>query len=176
VEIYNTLKTHEGGVNVKLGSLCASIATIIALSGESISMPKNGLYMIHNPHVFTGGESKDLIRTAGLMDNMKDNLLDVYIAKTGKPKAELSKLMDDETWFTAAEAKEAGFIDSIRDEDEEDANNRFDLTQFRNCAFARRPVPVVAPPKKEVETIPAAIFDTSSLFAEYRAGGRIFVK
>src|SRR3954462_3369283 len=41
-EIYNALKEHKGGVDVTLGALCASIATVIACAGDTIKMAKNG--------------------------------------------------------------------------------------------------------------------------------------
>lgn len=138
-EIANSLTEHKGKVNVTLGALCASIATAIALAGDTISMPKNGKFLIHNPSVCTYGEAKDLRKTADLMDSMKDDLVAIYVAKTGKPADQIKTWMDDETIFNSKDALDHGFVDSIRDatsedEDEEKAVAKFDLSSFKNSA------------------------------------------
>jgi HK97 family phage major capsid protein len=137
-EIYNALKEHKGGVEVTIGALCASIATVIAMAGRKITMAKNGLFMIHNPWVFAIGESEDLRRMADVMDKMKTNIVDTYQSRTKMPVEEVAQLMDDESWFTAEEAKEKGFVDSVKDADgdEEDVKDRFDLSRFKNAISA----------------------------------------
>lgn len=134
-EIYNTLRGHNGGVDVTLGALCASIATVIAMAGDKISMAKNGQFMIHNPFVFAGGDSEDLRRMADVMDKMKDGIIEAYQTHCSLSKEEITALMDAETWMTAEEAKAKGFIDEIIGEDEQaDVANRFNLSRFKNSA------------------------------------------
>ena len=79
-------------------------------------MPKNALYMIHNPATMVYGESKDLEKTVELLDVVKDTIIETYMTKTGQTKEKLAELMDNETWLTAQEAKSLGFIDEIVDE------------------------------------------------------------
>ncbi len=135
-EIYNALKAHKGGVDVEIGAFCASIATLIACCGEKVTMPKNGWYMVHNPWTFAMGEAAEFRKMADILDKMKGNLADVYVAKTGKEKDKIFQLMTDETWMTAQEAKDHGFIDEVVDVEDEEVETvaaRFDLSGFRNC-------------------------------------------
>lgn len=114
--IYNAIKALKVEVAVQIDSLAASMATVIALAGNSVKMAENGFFMIHNPHGGAYGESKDLKTMADLMDKMKTNILNVYAKKSGKETDEISDMMDDVTWMTAQEALDEGFIDEITDE------------------------------------------------------------
>ena len=137
-EIYNALCAHPGGVEVEIGAIAASIASVIAMAGKPISMPENGFLMIHKPTGVTVGDSDDHRKNAEIMDKMQEGIAATYAKRTGKPLAEVSAMMDDETWMTADEALENGFIDSIRDDTDTNYVN-FDLSKFRNSAnFALR--------------------------------------
>ena len=116
IAIYNVLKTHSAEIVAHIDGICASSATIIASSANKVIMPKNALYMIHNPATMAYGESKDLEKTVELLDVVKDTIIETYMTKTGQTKEKLAELMDNETWLTAQEAKSLGFIDEIVDE------------------------------------------------------------
>jgi len=134
-EIYNALKAHPAGVDVTIGALCASIATVVAMAGTTITMAANGLFMIHNPYVCAYGESDELRKMADVMDKLKDGIVSAYKAKTGMSEDDLSAMMTSETWMTADEAKEKGFIDSITDQDEdaEEVQDRLQNSRFKNA-------------------------------------------
>lgn len=136
-EIYNALKERKGGVRVTIGALCASMATVIAMAGAPIAMAKNGFFMVHNPFVLAYGDSEEMRKMADIMDKMKGTIVSAYKAKTGLSEKELSAMMDEETWLTADEAKEKGFIDSVIEieiEEEDDEPENFDLSKFKNAA------------------------------------------
>ena len=116
IAIYNVLKTHSAEIVAHIDGICASSATIIASSANKVIMPKNALYMIHNPATMVYGESKDLEKTVELLDVVKDTIIETYMTKTLQSKEKLAELMDNETWLTADEAKSLGFIDEIVDE------------------------------------------------------------
>ncbi|KMM55666.1 Clp protease ClpP, partial [Bacillus glycinifermentans] len=44
--IYNIIKRHKAHVNVYVDGLAASIASVIAMSGDTIFMPANAMMMI----------------------------------------------------------------------------------------------------------------------------------
>jgi ATP-dependent protease ClpP protease subunit len=111
--IYNALTRHRGGVDVAIDGMCASMATVVAMAGETRTMAENGWFVIHNPFVGVMGESKDLRKQADIMDGMKDGLISAYESRTGMDRSELSDMMDEETWLTAKQAKKFGFITDI---------------------------------------------------------------
>jgi ATP-dependent Clp protease protease subunit len=112
--IYNALKNSGKKITTHIEGTCASIATLIAGAGDKIIMNKTAQFMIHNPHV-TGidrpADSKILRNVAGQLDQIKTLLINVYKHRTGLTQEELWALYDNETWLTADEAKQKGFID-----------------------------------------------------------------
>ena len=184
-EIFNALNAHKGQINVTIGALCASIATMIACVGDTVTMAKNGLYMIHNVSGYTYGDAKAHRRNADVIDKLSKGIIDVYAGKSHQPPDVLETMMAEETWMTSEEAVDKGFVDS-GDEDEDDAEvvNRFELGQFRNCAAAiaklskltRKPAPPAPAPRPQASRIPARWNPNQSTLAnDYRAGKlRIF--
>jgi ATP-dependent Clp endopeptidase proteolytic subunit ClpP len=130
--IYNALKRYPGNVDVVIDGIAASMASVVAMAGNTIEIAENGLVMIHNPNGYAGGDSRDLRKMADIMEKMKANIITAYEQKTGLSKEKLGQMMDDETWMTAAEALEHKFVDLIGGKSE--AKNSFDLSQFKNCA------------------------------------------
>ncbi|WKJ91631.1 Clp protease ClpP [Methylomonas montana] len=110
--IYNAIQ-RRGQVTVKIDGLAASIASLIAMAGNRTEMAENALLMIHNPWSDTSGDSADLRKQAELLDKAKTSMLSAYAGRTGKPEAEISQIMDAETWFTAEEALQHKLIDAI---------------------------------------------------------------
>lgn len=111
--IHDAIKRMPQKVTAQIEGLAASIATIIALGADEITMSQNSLFMIHNVWGGETGGAKDMRKAADLMEKMGDRLVNIYVSKTGKDELEIRNWMDDETWFTADEALEAGFIDSV---------------------------------------------------------------
>lgn len=112
--IYNMLKMHQAKVNIYVDALAASIASVIAMSGDTIFMHKNSFMMIHNSWIMTLGNSKDLRQTADLLDKTDQSSNNAYLDKaTNLSEAELKQLLEAETWLTADEALEKGLADEI---------------------------------------------------------------
>ena len=112
--IYNMLKMHKAQVNIYVDALAASIASVIAMSGDTIFMHKNSFMMIHNSWIMTLGNSKDLRQTADLLDKTDQSSNNAYLDKaTNLSEAELKQLLEAETWLTADEALEKGLADEI---------------------------------------------------------------
>lgn len=111
--IYNMIARHPGKVTVYVDSVAASIASYVAMAADEVVIADNAMIMIHNPWADAWGESSDLKKTASLLDTMKETLITAYEKKTGLPRDDISAMMDEEKWMTAAEAVELGFADSI---------------------------------------------------------------
>lgn len=111
--IFNRLLAHKANVTIYIDGLAASIASVIAMAGDKVVMAENALFMIHNPWSFAMGTSDDMRSTADVLDKVKDALLTAYTRKSDLSEEKISSLMDNETWMTAKEALEFGFIDEI---------------------------------------------------------------
>ena len=113
--IANSIKNRTAKTTCNIYSLCASIATQIALACDEVNMYSNSLFMIHLASAGVYGNKIELQKNVDLLDKMDNILADTYINKTGIEKEEMLQLMEDETWFDAYEAKDKGFIDNILD-------------------------------------------------------------
>ena len=112
VAMFNALKKHKGSVTVVVDSLAASIASIIMMAGDKIVVAEGGMVYIHKPWTMVVGNSEEMREAADMLEKLAGNLVDIYVNRTGKSKEEVLALLDgDGTWFTGAEAVEAGFAD-----------------------------------------------------------------
>ena len=111
--LYNILNRHPAAKNVHIDGLAASAASVVAMAGDTIKMPENATLMIHNAWTYASGGAEDLRRTADELDRINDQIADIYAARTGKEKDEISALMTAETWMSGAEALNMGFVDEL---------------------------------------------------------------
>lgn len=141
VAIANTLKNHKAKITANIDGLAASAATIITSACDIVRMPKNALFMIHDPITFAYGNNQDMEKTVDLLNKVKESIIETYLGKVNTDRETLSKLMSEETWFAANEAKKYGFVDEIIDEEieKEVVQNRliinsmaFDISNFKN--------------------------------------------
>lgn len=133
--IYNLLKSHPAKVVVYIDGLAASMASVIAMAGDTVYMPENAMMMVHKPWGIQGGDADDMRRYAELLDKVETTLVMAYVSKTGKGEDEIQTLLKDETWMTGREAVEAGFADQLT----EPLAAAAQLTSKRMQEFAHMP-------------------------------------
>ena len=114
--IYNQLKRHKAQKNVYVDGIAASIASVIALAGDKIVIPKNAFFMIHQPWAITWGSASEFRRMADALDTIEDGILNVYEGHSSLTRDEIKQMMADETWMTGEEALRHGFADEVGEE------------------------------------------------------------
>ena len=112
-QIYNMLKNYKGKVTVKIDSLAASAASVVAMAGDEILMSPLSLMLIHNPLTVAAGNVDDMQKAIDMLDEVKESIINAYELKTGLSRAKISHLMDCETWLSAKKAVELHFADGI---------------------------------------------------------------
>jgi ATP-dependent protease ClpP protease subunit len=140
--IYSILKQHKANVVAHIDGFALSAASVVAMAGDLVIMPGNSMMMIHNPATCAAGDARDLRKEADMLDKMRDSMIAAYHDKTGLPRDELIRMLDDETWLTADEAVEKGFADvleaplmaaaSVRPGVMSVGGVEFDLSGYRN--------------------------------------------
>jgi len=140
--IHSMLKRYNATVNVYVDGLAASIASVIAMAGETVYMPQNAMMMIHNPWTFAMGNAEEFRKIADDLDKISESILAAYREKADLEDEEIKELMDAETWMTAEEAVEYGFADEIEEEKQVAASlnagiltingQKMDLSRFKN--------------------------------------------
>ena len=119
--IYNLLKDYAKVNNVEItgyiDGLAASAASFLVLCASKVVMGTGALYMIHNPLSSAYGNVEKLKKQIELLDTVKEAILDIYCSKSKLSREEISEKMNNEKWYRATEALEAGFVDEIVEND-----------------------------------------------------------
>lgn len=111
-EIYSIL-SGRSDIEIKVQSLAGSAASVIAMANHCEISPV-AMIMIHNVSMSgASGDYHDMQKNAEILRQMNAALASAYVSKTGRPQEEILKLMDRETWLTANQALEMGFVDGI---------------------------------------------------------------
>ncbi|MET4695007.1 head maturation protease, ClpP-related [Endozoicomonas lisbonensis] len=145
IAIYNSLRHHQAHIHVQIEGLAASIASVIAMAGDTIHMAENALLMIHNPFSWVGGDAEELRKMADMLDKTTDVIAMTYSNQCQQEQGIIKQWMDDETWFTAEEAEAQGLIDVIDKPVKMAAS--FDLS-----SFMRPPEQTANEPEEDVGT------------------------
>ena len=111
--IFNAFANHPGGVTVRIEGVAASIASVIAMGGKKVEAYPNTMVMVHNAWILAAGDHNAMREIADFTEKVSGQMLDIYTGKTKIGKKEIKKMMDDETYMTAQEASDKGFIDTI---------------------------------------------------------------
>jgi ATP-dependent protease ClpP protease subunit len=123
LNIYDQFIEH-GNVTAELSAFVASSATLISLGAKTVRMNENAFYLIHKAMNWVdewGTMNEDEIETLiAKLEKKKQELAKVtlqlakmYRSKSGKSLDKIIDLMKQETWLTAEEALEWGFVDEV---------------------------------------------------------------
>ena len=119
--IGNLLEQHSATVTARIDGLCASAATIITSHCNKVIAANDSAYMVHPVKLGIRGYAgaKELQEYLNALAVIKENIISLYAKKTGHTKDEVTAWMDATSWWTAAQAKENGFVDELVDDEQE---------------------------------------------------------
>jgi len=134
----SAIRAHQAKghtVTAYIDGLAASAATYLALSANATHIAEGGMFMVHNSWTLAWGNKAELRATANLLEKIDGTIAADYARKTGASAEQIGAWMDAETWFTADEAKAAGFVDSVmRPPGKEEAKAaRWNLSAYANA-------------------------------------------
>jgi len=133
--IYNAIKRHPATVTTEVDGIAASMASIIALAGDTVNMSELALFMVHEPFSMVMGNADDMRAEADLLDKVADQGVAIYAGASNLNEADIRAAMSAETWYTSDEALAAGFVSKISDNPTAPAE-LFDLNIFQNAPEA----------------------------------------
>ena len=115
--IYNQLRRHPAHKTVYVDGFACSIASVIAMAGDEVVMPRNALMMVHNAMMGVWGNAAELRKAADDLDKINEAGREAYLQKAGdKLTPELiAQMEDNETWLTAEECIRYGLADRYAD-------------------------------------------------------------
>ena len=105
--LYDFLKGKD--VTVRIYGIAASGAAIISAAARTTEMAAGAFMMIHNAYSITDGQAQDVLNA------MNDRQVEVFAAKSGQRKDKIKKMLEAETFLSADEAYDMGFVDKVFD-------------------------------------------------------------
>lgn len=142
IAIMNALRDHPATVNVTVDGVAASIGSVIAMAGDTITMNRGTHMMIHDPSGGVVGNAKDMRDMADTLDKVAGTMSGIYADRAGGAPEDWRAVMLAETWYTAEEAVTAGLADQVAGKeaatDSTTASNRARLITARHRARTHR--------------------------------------
>lgn len=115
IAIYDMLKKYPGKVTTYIDAIAASAASVVAMAGQTVIMGKYALLMIHKPSTAQYGTADDMEAAAAKLNISQSRLVAIYMDKTGLDEETINSLVNAETWLSADQAKDLGFVDMVED-------------------------------------------------------------
>lgn len=109
--IYSAIQRYPGRVTAHIDGLAASAASYCILSADEVLVSPSATMMIHNAWANACGNADALRDTADSLEKLDGTIAGIYRIKTGMGDAEVTAMMEAETWMTAEECVEKGFAD-----------------------------------------------------------------
>ena len=137
--IYNQLKRHPAHKTVYVDGFACSIASVIAMAGDEVVMPRNTMMMLHNMWMVVQGNAAELRKAADDLDKMNEAGRAAYLQKAGDKLTQemIAQMEDDETWLTAQECMEYGLADRYAEQDA-DLSNAAEVLKKANLDLEQR--------------------------------------
>jgi ATP-dependent protease ClpP protease subunit len=103
-------------MEIRVDGFAGSAASFIAATGKPVKMSRPALMMVHRPMSAISGNRSELEKMIETLDKVGEQIVGIYMRKTGLPRATVQLWMEQEQWFTSDEALAVGLIDEIVDE------------------------------------------------------------
>ncbi len=139
---------HPATAQAHVDGLAASAATDICMACDSVEITRGGRFMIHNAWTLALGDHRDMYAVGDLLKAVSDDILRDYANKTGVADEQIAAWMDDETWFTAEQAVEHGFADSLY-EPSGSSGRAQAQARWNLAAYANAPDDLTQPPAND---------------------------
>lgn len=137
--IYNQLRRHPAKKTVYIDGFACSVASVIAMAGDEVVMPRNAMMMIHNAWMCACGNAAELRKAADDLDAINKGNRQAYLQKAGDKLSEdeLVSMLDAETWLTAEDCIRLGLADRYAEKDA-DMSNAAKILQKANLSMEQR--------------------------------------
>lgn len=147
VAIHSALKAQakKKPVIVIIDALAASAASFIAQAGSEVRMARNATMMIHDASSMAYGTAATLEKQAKILNQVSDNIADIYSQSNDTPAEDWRALMKEEVWYSGPEAVTAGLATSVIDQEDEEAEAakaNWDLSIFNHAGRDKAPSPL----------------------------------
>jgi len=113
MSIFNMLSQYQATTTVVIEGIAASVASVIAMAGDSVKAAELSQIMIHDSWTIAMGNEQQLRELADVLAKIDTQIAEVYAKRSGKSEDYFRELQNKDTYLTAAEAKDIGLVDEI---------------------------------------------------------------
>lgn len=162
--IYTALKNYAGQVDIVIDGIAASAASLIAMAGDTITMPLGSIMMIHDPagwYVEGRGTEDDHLQAATGLRVLANAYAGIYAKQAGIGKDAARDIMKAETYYDGPTAVEAGFATAADDDAEADAPTAFDYRIYPKAPDALLTIAGSLPRARTNQLVMAMMVGTS---------------
>lgn len=142
-EMQAVIAGYSGKVTAVVEGLAASSATIVSMAANEVHMLKGSRYMIHNGMTIAMGNRHDMKSVYDLLAGFDAELAADYAKHAGGDVQQMAAWMDAETWFTAEQALEHGFVHQLLENTK--AAVESSIAAWNLSAYANAPKPEPEP-------------------------------
>lgn len=113
VDFIDTIRQRNKNITFTsiITGLVASAGTIMCIIADKRLITKNANTMIHELSTGSRGKYTQLMSYANSLTQMHNTLVRIYLSKVNITKEKLEDLLNRETWFSAEEYLELGFVE-----------------------------------------------------------------
>jgi ATP-dependent Clp protease protease subunit len=115
LSIYDTMRGIQNKIITVGVGMQASMGSVILVGGDERYMSPNSQLLVHQGSGGAEGTPTEVAINEALSGRLRDILKNIYQDQTGLTREYWGTIMEHDTWFTAKQAKEIGFIQGIQD-------------------------------------------------------------
>lgn len=111
--IYQALLRDHRKIVTAVDGLAASSASVVMMAGDEINAANTSMVMIHDPWTIAIGNADEFRQVSDLLDQTTGQIAEAYGRREDVDKEAIRAAMRAETWYTAADAKAVGLVDTV---------------------------------------------------------------
>ena len=161
--IYSALRGISArGVEVTttVNGIAASMGSVILMAGDKRQMTHGSRIMIHEASTIVRGDARTLRQNADLLESISSEIAGIYADRTGGDEKAIRNLMFAETWMTADQAEENGFVHVVLKDGK--AKAEFDTAENGNMSILAK----LFPGNDQVAQLEASLAESETLRAD----------
>jgi ATP-dependent Clp endopeptidase proteolytic subunit ClpP len=113
--IFDAVNEYPGRKTASIKSSAFSIASLIPMACDEVSITPNGYMMIHRPYGGIEGDDEQMTNQAELIRDMRAKMTTAYSVRSGRSEEEIAAMMERETFLNAEKCLAMGFVNRITD-------------------------------------------------------------
>ena len=136
-ELWYAIQTYHNKTTADIIGYACSAASYLSMAADTIRMVPTALMMIHNVSGGANGDKHSMTKEAAVLQIADEAISNAYRLRTGRSREEILRLMDNETWMDAVQARKLGFIDEIIGDTGNENNNQVITGLYNTVGICR---------------------------------------